>query len=272
MCAAGPDDAADDVDAEMSLADYMINPLSALPVDSDDDDDDDPGEDPEVRELLENFHISRMCRELVELNTHGTAKTAIESVMKIVESHLGSMLPDDLKLPKTWHMITKAAGEVPCTHEQMIICPAKGCNLVHTRASAVPGSVCASCDTELVTHRGDPHMTMLEGSLVSHLERLWKQPRLAALMDYPRVRETGDGDVWDAGALRGIDADKCTNTMCLSVCTDGSVLKRYRNDSYVPFIVRILNLPPYVRTKSSALVLWAMLPPKVHLHPCSYSS
>ena len=270
MCATGPDDAADDVDAEMSVADYMINPFAALPVESDDDDDDDPGEDPEVRELLENFHISRMCRELVELNTHGTAKTAIESVMKIVESHMGSMLPDDLKLPKTWHMITKAAGEVPCTHEQMIICPAQGCNLVH--ASAVPGSICANCDTELVTHRGDPHMTMLEGSLVSHLERLWKQPRLAALMDYPRVRETGDGDVWDAGALRGIDADKCTNTMCLSVCTDGSVLKRYRNDSYVPFIVRILNLPPYVLTKSSALVLWAMLPPKVHLHPCSYSS
>lgn len=226
----------------------------------------DPGDAPdrEVNALLNNFHVAHMCRELVELVTQGTTKRAIESVMAIVSNSMSSILPDDLELPTTWHMITKAAGSVPPTHSKMVLCPAKGCNMVHSRASAVPGSLCASCDTELTTHRGDPHMIMLEGNLVDHMVRLWNEPRLAVLMDYPQTRDRGDGDVWDAGVLRGIDPDKRINTICMSVCTDGSVLKRYRNDSYTPFLVRILNLPPYVRTKSSALILWAMVPPKVY--------
>ena len=51
--------------------------------------------------------------------------------------------------------------------------------------------------------------------------------------------------------------------MCLSICSDGSILKRYRNHTYTPILVRLLNLPPHLRTTATGVLMWAELPPGV---------
>ena len=73
----------------------------------------------------------------------------------------------------------------------------------------------------------------------------------------------GDGDVWDGELLRGLPAANRVHTMCLSVCSDGSILKRYRNHTYTPILVRLLNLPPHLRTTATGVLMWAELPPGV---------
>lgn len=252
----------DDGGSSPSASDQSSDTDDSLPPQYiNDGEDSEHGGDDEFHTQLQ---VGLMCREFVELVTQGTTKTAVESVMKIISRRLAHVLQaNNVHLPDTWYRIKKEAGNVPVTHTKMALCPSRSCNSVHEYDSVKEGAMCAECGTELAAQNGRPHMIMLEGDLTQHLRRLWAVPAVAKMLYYPDTRQPGDGDAWDGEALRRMDPSKRTDTICLSICTDGSVLKRYRNDSYVPVVVRILNLPPHIRTKAAALFLWGMVPPKV---------
>ena len=95
------------------------------------------------------------------------------------------------------------------------------------------------------------------------IKDLYNIPELAELFEYPRHREPGDGDAWDAEILGDVDLATVHLVVYVAMCSDATVLETWRQVSYTPLYLEILNWPPHVRATFEGMMLAALLPPSI---------
>jgi hypothetical protein len=120
------------------------------------------------------------------------------------------------------------------------VCPHPGCNEVRTQKRQI-----------------------LLLSLRSRLRRLFNNPKLAKLFQYPHTRTPGDGDIWDAEVMKNRGYAEGKNVIELVLSSDAAVYESWTKHSFTPVVVQNMNWPPAVRKCFGGLWLLAVFPPKV---------
>ena len=82
------------------------------------------------------------------------------------------------------------------------------------------------------------------------------------MMTYCTRRQAGDGDVWDATALKLRPAEEWAIRVYLKVTCDGTVFSTCRSKSFTEIAAEVLNIHPRIRTTCPAWIIVAVLPAK----------
>ena len=161
------------------------------------------------------------------------------------------------------YTLKQLAGRTQIQSDFIALCPANDCQAY--AADDVPDT-CGTCDAVMKRdNNATPRREILLPRVVKRIQRMYTKPSVAAMLHYAarRDRPGDDGDVWDSVLLRGTTNEQRTNTLYLLICGDGSVFKKGRQVSWLPLSAQILNYPPDVRHRFSAMLLFGVAPDKV---------
>ena len=200
-----------------------------------------------------------LCQSMSALRCIGAAEKFIVEVSKAWASCLGSHLnlsPQEVDLlPTTAYKIDKLANNLREEEHHIVVKCAKCGTLNRGLSSGDVPRVCQCRTNVKKSSKVKSRNKFIMFDLTFWLSRLWGNPKIASLLHHNR--DEGDGDVWDATIYNYLDRMHC---MCFSITCDGATLQKTRNISWTPVILRLLNLPPHVRTTAGGMFLWAHLP------------
>ena len=118
---------------------------------------------------------------------------------------------------------------------------------------------CPECGEERTNKR-----QILLLNIRSRMRRLFANPALAKLFQYPNTRKPGDGDVWDADVMKDQSIRYLgKNVIHLGLSSDGAMYETWTKNTFTPVVCQNLNWPPGPRTCFGGLWLLAVFPPKV---------
>lgn len=201
--------------------------------------------------------VRQICQSLVRLTLQGVTKKHVTDIADSLQV-LNPFLP--FSIPKTWYLINKEAAIANRVAGDFFAVKCK-CG-AYTRESH---GTCRNkkCGKQIRQRSGrnDTRTKFVCFDLPNYLNLIARDPDMEGHLLYPTTRQRGDGDCWDGMAMRGIEADK---EICLSVTCDGAVLYKWKDRSWCPILVRILNLPP--ESRHNNLFLWACMRKESSLH------
>jgi len=78
-----------------------------------------------------------------------------------------------------------------------------------------------------------------------------------------RREDTADGDVWDGSVMKKVPPLERKSTLFFGWCNDAAVFKRFKEESYSPWVMECFNIAPEHRYTFSCLFFIALLPQSV---------
>jgi hypothetical protein len=111
-----------------------------------------------------------------------------------------------------------------------------------------------------------PRLVMRHFSIIARLRARFACAAYAKLLRYPIERKADPErirDVQDAERWRHVFGTHVPNSMysiALNLTADGFVLDKFKKRSLTPILASVLNLPPWVRNRSGALLVLALVP------------
>ena len=182
-------------------------------------------------------------------------------VLRAVKVYYGPSLGPDNECPDSMYMLKKHAGYTPSKATALLpVC-------TQDHPNVAEASACATCGASLHT-RWPRRMVHLD--IVERLGRLMSIPLVGKAFQYAVDRTETDGDFWDARKGRSITMQRRLDVFFLGLSTDATEFGHTKSASLTPFVAVVLNFPPSMRTKFSAVLILALFPEKVTLCNVSY--
>jgi hypothetical protein len=78
-----------------------------------------------------------------------------------------------------------------------------------------------------------------------------------------RSVHTKDGDVWDGKVMKKVSLEERVFTIFFGWCNDAAVFKRFKEESFSPWVMECFNIAPEHRYTFACLFFVALLPQSV---------
>jgi len=85
-----------------------------------------------------------------------------------------------------------------------------------------------------------------------------------------RESNVRDGDVWEGTVLRQVPLLERLTTIFFGWCNDAAVFKRFKEESFSPWVMECFNIAPEHRYTFACLFFVALLPPSVKSYNSLY--
>ena len=220
--------------------------------------------DEDVKAVCDNF-----CKLLLTSHHKGARATDIESFLSAMHSALDEHLPRSIRngLPSNWYQVVSTQKEdIPSYFYQRDAC-VNECQLFQPSDGAM--DTCPSCAEPRFDIHGHPRRVAYFSDIAKRVRDMWGNKLLAQLAKYPTwegsrappgdYRDCLDGTLLNSSPWKDFMEESEHNILFQGV-SDAVQLTRWPMRSYTPYVMFLLNFPPWVRHRIGATWLVAVFP------------